>query len=104
MRADCFYRAYNRDQARMLSERNVRCVSVEVDSAADLGTILAAGYAASGHTPFAHRCTGIYEVQTDRGIFSALDERALDPRSPRAAARVVFKSWDELEAEEVSGR
>ncbi len=46
-----------------------------------------------------HR-TGIFEVQTSRGIFYHEEENRIDLRTPRKAAKVIFKTWEQLEEEE----
>ena len=97
MRADCFFRLYNRDRARVLSSRNQRYVTVHVADGAELGEILAA--ARSAGAPVGNTLTGVYEVQTDRGIYDRPDARKLDG-TPRRLAAARFRTWADLEAAE----
>lgn len=97
MRADCHFRLYNRDRARVLSSRNAVCVQVEVPDDATLPAILAA--ARSAGAPIGNTLTGVYEVQTDRGIFDRPDKMKLDGSARRLAA-ARFRTWAELEAAE----
>jgi hypothetical protein len=49
--------------------------------------------------------SGVYEVQCNAGIYNHENELTggsparIDVSTPRKAAKVVFKSWDQLEAE-----
>lgn len=101
MRADCFYRRYNRDRARMFSARNVAEVLVEVPVDASLADILAAAYSAARKVP-GDRATGIYEVQTDLGIYRSSDERCIDLTTAVGRARVSFRTWEQLDADEAA--
>lgn len=40
--------------------------------------------------------SGCFEVQNDAGIFSHENARRIDLSTPRKAAKVSFKTWDEL--------
>ncbi len=44
-----------------------------------------------------HR-TGCFEVQTPHGIHQHVEENRIDLTTPGKRAKVVFKSWEELEA------
>jgi hypothetical protein len=44
--------------------------------------------------------TGIYEIQTDLGIWSRDDQMRLDTDTPRKLAKAKFKTWEEMEAAE----
>ncbi len=44
--------------------------------------------------------TGCFEVQGPNGIWSHVRESRIDLSTPRRAANVVFKTWDELDAED----
>lgn len=44
--------------------------------------------------------SGIFQVQTDDGIWTHINERRIDFSTPRRAANVTFQSWEELEAAE----
>jgi len=100
MRADCFFRRWNRDPAKRFATRNVRVVTVEVEASASLPEILAAALK-RGASKGTHQ-TGIFEVQTDRGIYDRADGMRLDVSTPLKAAKVRFKTWDQLEAEELA--
>ena len=66
------------------------------------GTTVEAGLAlarAAGMPHGSHRA-GCFEVQTDRGIHSQIDGNRMDFSTPTKRAKVVFKSWKKLEAED----
>ena len=90
MLANVFYRAYNRDNAKMMSAANVRDLTLEIEPAAGLDQILEAAYAA-GASKGSSR-SGVFEVQTDSGIWDREDGGKLAPGRP---AR--FRTWSELE-------
>ena len=52
--------------------------------------------------------SGVYEVQCDAGIYTHQNELTggsparIEVSTPRKAAKVVFKSWDQLEAEDMA--
>jgi hypothetical protein len=46
-----------------------------------------------------HR-TGVFEMQNDLGIYSRDDLMRIDFSTPRRAAKVNFKTWEEMEREE----
>ena len=43
---------------------------------------------------------GCVEIQTDRGIYSHVNDKRIDVSTPRRAKNVVFKTWEQLEQEE----
>lgn len=65
-----------------------------VPADATLADILAAAYAAG--MPKGSARAGCYEVQTDAGVWSSPTRSRLNPNT------AVFKTWDQLEAEEAS--
>jgi hypothetical protein len=87
---DIFWRTYNRDPARQTRPENVRWIRLEL--AADLGLpeILTAAIRAG--VSKGSSASGIFEVQTDAGIWDRPDGGKLDP--PR---RARFRTWDEAE-------
>lgn len=97
MLVDVFYRTYNSDRAKMLSDANVRSVRVEVAAGAGLAEILEAAWRA-GASKGSSR-SGIFEVQTEAGIWAQLDGGKIDLTTGPGRARAVFRTWDELEAE-----
>ena len=42
---------------------------------------------------------GIFEIQTDKGIFSQVNEKRLRPNKP---GKIIYKTWEQLEAEEAA--
>jgi hypothetical protein len=46
--------------------------------------------------------TGVYEIQTDAGIWQRADLMRLDTDTPAKAAKAVFKTWAQLEAEDLA--
>ncbi len=98
MRADVFWRTWN----RVAERRRTYVVQLVVAEDATLEDILAAAHGA-GLGRGTHQ-TGIVEVQTDRGIYARADGNRIDLSTPARAARVQFRSWDELEAEELAAR
>jgi hypothetical protein len=91
MRADFFWKTQNRIPGRG-RECEFTCV-VPVDATvAEMLTI--AGRLAPVRLDARHGPHGVYQVQTDLGIFTA--PTGVDVRSPRT----TFSTWDELEAAE----
>ncbi len=90
MRADVFYKTYN----RVVSRARTLYVVVEVPETATLGEILAAAFAAG--CPRGNRGSGVFEIQTDLGIFDTTTARSLTDRNAR------YRTWDEIDAEEVA--
>lgn len=91
MRADFFWRTQNR-----VPSRGREC---EFTCAVPRGTdpalmLVIAGALAPVRLDQRHGPHGVYEIQTDEGIWRAPD--GADVRSPRA----TFKTWEQLEAED----
>lgn len=42
--------------------------------------------------------SGCFEIQTDLGIWSQTNETAMRFDTPRKAAKVIFQTWEEIEA------
>lgn len=102
MRCDCFFRAWHRDQARMFSDRNVRVVLVEAPADATIDVIL--GLALDAGASKGNGRTGIFQVQTDIGIWTTIDGRPFVTTSPGKRAMIAHQTWAELEAEELGAR
>lgn len=88
MKADVFYRTWNRDRAKS----RVRVVSVEVPADATLDDVIRAARAPRGTRTW----SGVFEVQTDDGVWSRPDE------GPLWKGGAVFRSWDQVEEDEVT--
>lgn len=100
MRADIFWRKFNSRRA------STGEALVEVPEDADLITILKAAYPVTGvHMETrGSRGTGVYEVQTDKGVWQAEDGGALisydTKRGTRVRRQTRFDTWEELEAQD----
>lgn len=97
MNIDIFNRRENKkfDPSKVYTHRiQVHGLSRE-DRVADLQTIIEAAWAA-GVSKGSQR-SGIFEVQTDDGIYSHINEKKIDPSKPN---KVEFLTWDEIENEE----
>lgn len=100
MWADVYYRQWN-TRRESIGEVFVR---VEID--ADLLTILRAAEVASCKALTRRRgnALGVFQVQTDLGIFTATDDGSLTSYHPERGCKlrkqVQFKTWAQLEAEE----
>lgn len=70
----------------------------ELPDGTTLADALAHAYA-NGLPRGSARC-GCIEVQNDLGIYSHRLGNRIDLSTPRKAANVVFKTWEELEREE----
>lgn len=46
--------------------------------------------------------SGIFQIQSNDGIWTHRNERRIDLSTPRRAALVTFQTWDELEAAEAA--
>jgi hypothetical protein len=95
--ADIFYRTWNKvpERQRVLHY----CIDVPASATLDqiISTARKLGVGRGTHQ------TGIFEVQTDQGIYSRADGCRLDVSTPGRAAKVIFKSWEQLEVEEGAG-
>jgi hypothetical protein len=89
-RADLFHHTEKRHFDREAAED--RTFSVVVPADATLADILTAAYAA--RMPKGSARAGCYEVQTDAGVWSSPTRSRLNPNT------AIFRSWDDLEAEE----
>lgn len=87
MKADVFYRTWNRNRAKS----RVKVTSVDVPANANLADVLKASGAPSGNRTW----SGVFEVQTDAGIWARPDG------GPFWKGGVTFRSWDQVEAENV---
>jgi hypothetical protein len=47
--------------------------------------------------------SGVSEVHTPDGIYITTDDKRIDLSTPRKAAKVLFASWEAMEADEVAG-
>jgi hypothetical protein len=99
MRCDAYFRAWNRKPSRIFEPRNVRVVIFEAPEAVSVDELLALARAA-GAAKDPGRC-GIFQIQTDAGIWTASDGRTIRTSSPGLRARVRFHSWEALEAAEL---
>ena len=48
-----------------------------------------------------HR-SGCFEVQCDRGVWQHVDSKKIDVSTPRKAANVQWRTWEQIEAEELA--
>lgn len=86
MRADVFHRTYN----RVPEKGRVLVFTVEVEAGASLEAILAAAQAAG--LPKGGASSGVFEVQTDEGVWATTTARVLRP------CNAVFTTWEALDA------
>lgn len=95
-RADAFYRGGS--NSTPTEKREVYDVSFPCETEAearDLPALMrAAEKAKGGRGSFV---TGVFQIQTDWGIWSRADQRRLDADTPRKAAKAYFATWDEME-------
>lgn len=90
---DAFYKTFN----RVPEKRRTLSLRFEAPVGATLAELLAT-YIAAGGTRGSHE-TGVFEMQTDAGIWSHRDEKRMDASTARRAASCEFKTWEELDAE-----
>lgn len=76
MRADIFHRRHNNDPAKRNSDGNVDCYVFDVPARATLADILEKAH--GGGIGIGTSQSGIFQVQTDRGIYSRTDGMRLD--------------------------
>lgn len=96
MRWDFFYR--HESQLHNPKDVPAECITLDLPADLSLGDALEAARAA-GMPKGSHR-TGCFEVQNDLGIYSQIDYNRIDLSAPAKAAKVVFKTWEQLEAED----
>lgn len=93
-RWDFFFRAERRSGGEP-KKQNARCVSIELPNDTELDEAIRLARAA-GAPKGSHR-TGIFEVQNDLGIWEHVDGNRIDLSTPRKTAKVIFRTWDELD-------
>lgn len=94
MNADLFYRSWNGHT----KTKSVKETSVEVGEEMGFAEILAAATEQTG-VQFARRGgLGVFQIQTDAGIWARTD----GTEGVLQAHNVTFKSWEQLEAEELA--
>lgn len=95
MFADVFFRLYHRELARTLSPENVRSIRILVPVDATIADIIHAAHEAGASVGSSR--SGIFEVQTDTGIWSRADGGKLEVDTERKLSKIVFRSWEALE-------
>lgn len=83
---------FHRPENKHFSKDRVKVFGFEAPAGSTLEQLLAAGYAV-GVPRGSHR-GGVFEIQTDEGIWSSPTDSRLDPKT------AVFKTWEQLEKEE----
>lgn len=94
--ADAFYRGGSNNTP--LERREVYDVSFPCATEAearDLPVLMRAAEQAKGSR--GSFVTGVFQIQTDWGIWSRADSMRLDTDTPRKAAKAYFATWDEME-------
>ena len=95
MIASVFWRAYNRNKARRLSDENVRAMNVTVRDGATLEDIMEAAAKVYGADLRRKGHLGPFEVQVDDGVWTN-NERALF-NGVKLSSKATFKTWEELD-------
>ena len=91
MQADIFFRTFNKIPER----QNVQVVTVDVPHDATVRDMVAAAAAACGKALLSRNGRiGVFEIQTDLGIWDREDEGCV------LNGAVRFRSWEQLELEE----
>jgi hypothetical protein len=86
---DFFWRSYNKNTAKMMSQGNVRTERVYLP--ANLNCQQALDYArATKAIPVGTHNNGCFEVQNDRGSWIHEDGKKIDMTTPRKAAKVEW--------------
>lgn len=100
MRCTAFFRTFNRDPERM----NTRQVDFTAEPGTPVEELIELAHAA-GASPGARSRAGVFEIQTDEGIWSTPDESKLLTMSHSGLSdRTAFKSWEAMEREERKAR
>ena len=94
MRWDFFHRPETGPNPR---DNDCYAYTFELDADTSIEAAMAHAYA-NGLPRGSHRC-GCVEVQNDRGIWSQKEGNRIDVSTPRKRAKVIFRTWEELEAE-----
>jgi len=105
-RIDVFNRRENRNfDSKWLNESSAAaCFTFDAEVDAPMGTFEALEQIiATAHSlgvAKGSRRSGIFEVQTDEGIWRHTNERRIDTSTERTRRNVEWATWDELEAME----
>ena len=65
---------------------------------ATLSEILIQAFSSKHSIPKGTSKTGVFEVQTDKGIYYSNVNRRLDPSTKQGLKNISFQSWEELQA------
>jgi hypothetical protein len=95
-RADFFWYTWNRKAPQRKGEQVEASIEVTPEVAQDINRLMEAWKAQAGTTG-SHHTTGIFQIQTDYGIWQREDGASFTKRVTTAQ----FKSWEQLEAEEI---
>ena len=99
-RWDFFFRTESNHHS-VDDDANRRSISVTLPADLSLRDALAIAIV-STPVPIGSYRTGVHEVQNDLGIYQQTNGRRFSFTTARRAATTTFRTWDELEAEEVS--
>ena len=94
---------FQRTERRNFDLDNVVCGELRLPRNTDLATAISLAIRARVISHGSHR-SGVFQVQTDDGIFSQVNDRRIDLSTPRRAALVTMKTWEQLEEEENASR
>lgn len=97
MRWDFFYRPESHRVHP--SELTPYCYQFELPADTTLADALK--YAHANGMPRGSARGGCFEVQNDLGIHWHRDYQRIDLSTPKRAANVIFKTWEQLEQEEL---
>ena len=99
------YDFFSRCEGKNFSKDNHQSLTLEIDTPQTdpLGRLAAAlEYAhANGLGKGSYR-SGCFQVQADDGIYTQLDDVRFNLATPQGRSRVQFKTWEELEAEDLA--
>ncbi len=90
---------FDRPENKNFDPDNVRCVMLNIPADYTLREALEYARATRNLGSGTHR-SGCFEVQNDLGIFRQVDGNKIDLSTPAKAAKVTFKTWEQLEREE----
>lgn len=95
---DFFFRA----ESNRVDPRSLPAFSITLELAANMNLEDALAAARAAGMPKGSYRTGCFEVQNDLGIWEHATASKIDLSTPRKAAKVSFRTWDQVEADELA--
>lgn len=92
-----YFRKYNRNPFKMFGPENVAFVVINVPVNATVAQMLEVAHAAGA--PTGTHQNGIFQLETELGVWQRQDQMRIDVSTDRRAEKVQFSSFEDLQRE-----